>query len=204
MRRDAANARSHSMTILDLAREHSVPLRIADSTFFFGWSRWRAGYPDGESGMREGPAMLSKLQYRLLEPLTQTLVAELEGQCGRTEIGLKLLDEQLAETQRSGARWFDSEMHRMRAELLLLRGPSEIAEVEKALTSAIEVAQVQQTRAFELLATISLARLYQATNRDRAARELLLTLSSQGIGRELPEFEEMQRILGVPLVNDNG
>jgi class 3 adenylate cyclase/predicted ATPase/ABC-type transport system involved in cytochrome c biogenesis ATPase subunit len=204
MRRDAANARSHSMTILDLAREHSVPLRIADSTFFFGWSRWRAGYPDGESGMREGPAMLSKLQYRLLEPLTQTLLAELEGQCGRTEIGLKLLDEQLAETQRSGARWFDSEMHRMRAELLLLRGPSEIAEAEKALTSAIEVAQVQQTRAFELLATISLARLYQATNRDRAARELLLTLSSQGIGHELPEFEEMQRILGVPLVNDNG
>ena len=149
--------------------------------------------------MREGVAMLTKLQQRLLEPLTQTLLAELEAQCGRTEIGLKLLDEQLAETNRSGERWFDSEMHRMRAKLLLLRGPSEIAEVEKALESAIEVAQAQQTRTFELLATSSLARLYQATNRDRAARELLLTLSSQRIGHEVPEFEEVQRILGVPL-----
>jgi hypothetical protein len=92
----------------------------------------------------------------------------------------------------------------MRAKLLLLRGPSEIAEVEKALESAIEVAQAQRTRAFELLATISLARLYQATNRDRAARELLLTLSSQSIGHEVPEFEEVQRMLGVPLVNKNG
>jgi class 3 adenylate cyclase/predicted ATPase len=203
MRRDSAGARFHSLTILDLAREHSVPLRIADSTFFFGWSRWHAGNPNGEAGMREGVAMLSKLQYRLLEPLTQTLLAELEAQCGRTEIGLKLLDEQLAETHRSGERWFDSEMHRMRAKLLLLRGPSEIAEVEKALTSAIEVAQAQQTRAFELLATSSLARLYQATNRDRAARELLLTLSSQST-HEGPEFEEVQRILGVPLVNNSG
>jgi class 3 adenylate cyclase/predicted ATPase len=199
MRRDATDAGSHSVTILDLAREHNVPVRIADSTFFFGWSRWRAGNPNGEAGMREGVAMLSKLQYRLLEPLIQTLLAELEAQCGRTEIGLKLLDELLAETHRSGERWFDSEVHRIRAKLLLLRGPSEIAEAEKALTSAIEVAQAQQTRAFELLATISLARLYQVTNRDRAARELLLTLSNQRIGHEVPEFEEVQRILGVPL-----
>ena len=107
MRRDAADARSHSVTILDLAREHNVPLRIADSTFFFGWSRWRTGDPNGEAGMREGLAMLTKLQQRLLEPLTQTLLAELEAQCGRIEIGLKLLDEQLAETHRSGQRWFD-------------------------------------------------------------------------------------------------
>jgi class 3 adenylate cyclase/predicted ATPase len=199
MRRDANDAKSHAVTILDLAREHSVPVRIADSTFFFGWSRWRAGNPNGEAEMREGVAVLSKLQYRLLEPLMQTLLAELEAQCGRTEIGLKLLDEQLAETHRSGERWFDSEIHRIRAKLLLLRGPSEIAEVEKALTSAIEVAQAQQTRAFELLSTLSLARLYQATNRDRAARELLLILSDQGIGHELPEFEEVQRMLGVPL-----
>jgi class 3 adenylate cyclase/predicted ATPase/ABC-type transport system involved in cytochrome c biogenesis ATPase subunit len=203
MRGDAADAESHSVTILDLAREHSVPLRIADSTFFFGWSRWHAGNPNGEAGMREGVMMLCRLRHCLLEPLTQTLLAELEAQCGRTEIGLKLLDEQLAKTHRSGQRWFDSEIHRMRAKLLLLRGPSEIAEVEKALTNAIEVAQAQQTRAFELLATISLARLYQATNRDRAARELLHTLSSQSIGHELPEFEEVQR-LGVPLVDNNG
>jgi class 3 adenylate cyclase/predicted ATPase len=203
MRCDAADTRSHSVTILDLAREHSVPVRIADSTFFFGWSRWRAGNPNGEAGMREGVATLAKLQQRLLYPLTQTLLADLEAQCGRTEIGLSLLDEQLAETHRSGERWFDSEMHRMRAKLLLLRGQSEIAEVEKALTSAIEIAQAQQTRTFELLATISLARLYQATNRDRAARELLLMLSSQSIGQEVPD-EEVDRILGVPLVNNNG
>src|SRR5262249_17305762 len=124
MRGDSADARSHSVTILDLAREHSVPLRIADSTFFFGWSRWHAGNTNGQAEMREGVAMLRKLQHRLLEPLTQTLLAELEAQCGRSEIGLKLLDEQLAENHRTGQRWFDSAMHRMRAKLLRLRGPS--------------------------------------------------------------------------------
>jgi predicted ATPase len=199
MRRDPTDVRSHALTILDLAREHSVPVRTADSTFFFGWSRWREGNPSGEAGMREGVSMLRKLQYRLLEPLIQTLLAEQEAQSGRTDIGLKLLDQQIAETHRSGERWLDSEMYRIRAKLLLLRGPSKSAEAEKALTSAIEVAQVQQTRAFELLAAISLARLYRATNRGQAAREPLLTLSSQRIGRELPEFEEVQRILDAPL-----
>jgi class 3 adenylate cyclase/predicted ATPase len=199
MRRDATDVRSHSATIRDLAREHSVPVRIADSTFFFCWTRWREGNPDGEAGMREGLSMLRKLQYRLLEPLIQTLLAELEAQCGRTEIGLKLLDEQITENHRSGERWFDSEVHRIRAELLLRRGPSENAEAERALIQAIEIARVQQTRTFELLATISLARLYRATDRDRSARELLLALSSKGIGHELPEFEEVQRILDVQL-----
>lgn len=199
MRRDATDVRSHAATILNLAREHSVPVRIADSTFFFGWSRWREGNPDGEAGVRDGLSMLRRLQYRLLEPLIQTLLSEVEAQFGRTEIGLKLLDEQLAETHLSGERWFDSEMHRIRAELLLRRGPSESAEAERALINAMEIAKVQQTRTFELLATISLARLYHATNRDSAARELLLAVSSQGIGHELPEFEQVQRILDVPL-----
>ncbi|MDA9427156.1 adenylate/guanylate cyclase domain-containing protein [Bradyrhizobium sp. CCBAU 53380] len=198
MRRNEIDVRSHAKTILDLAREHSVPVRIADSTFFFGWSRWHEGNPDGEAGVRDGLSMLRRLQYRLLEPLIQTLLSELETQSGRTDIGLKLLDEQLAETHRSGERWFDSEMHRIRAEFLLRTGGSQNAEVERALINAIEIARIQKTRTFELLATISLARFYRATDRDRAARELLLALSSQRIGHEVPEFEQVQRMLDVP------
>jgi hypothetical protein len=61
---------------------------------------------------------------------------------------------------------------------------------------AIEIARSQQTRIFELRAPLSLAKLYQATGRRKAARELLApTLIGLGERAELPEVEEAKGFL---------
>jgi len=136
------------------------------------------------------------MYFRLFAPLTGTLLAEREGEAGRVEIGLTTLDAQLAASEQTGQRWFDSEMQRVRGELLLKRTPPDFAVAGSAFMRAIEIARSQQTRTFELRAALSLAKLYKTTGRDQVASEVLVrALAGFNAGPEVPEVEEAQRLL---------
>jgi predicted ATPase len=146
--------------------------------------------------MREGLALWSEMHYRLFTPLTGTLLAEREAEAGRIEVGLAILDAQLAAVEQTGERWFDAEMHRARGELLLKLRRPDVAAAESAFMRAIEIARSQRTRTFELRAALSLAKLYQRTSRDQVARGLLVSaLVGFSAGPEVPEVEEAQRLL---------
>jgi predicted ATPase len=87
-------------------------------------------------------------------------------------------------------------MHRVRGELLLKVQPPDVAAAESALLRAIEIARSQHARTFELRAALSLAKLYQTTDRNQAACELLVAaLAGFSASPELPEVEEAQRLL---------
>ena len=86
--RKPERARPHAQELLALAREHGLPMRLADGSFFQGWARWCAGDGNGESPMREGLGLWDEMQYRLFAPLTGTLLAEREAEAGRVEAGL--------------------------------------------------------------------------------------------------------------------
>ena len=146
--------------------------------------------------MREGLALWNEMHYRLFAPLTGTLLAECEAEAGRAEVGLATLDAQLAAIELTGERWFDAEVHRARGDLLLKQRRPDVAAAEAALMRAIEIARSQQTRIFELRASLSLAKLYQATGRDQAAGELLISAVAAFDARpEISEVEEVQRLL---------
>jgi predicted ATPase len=189
-------ARVHAEEVLRLAREHGLPMRMADGTFYHGWARWCAGDGDGEAAVREGLALWNEMHYRLFAPLTGTLLAECEAEAGRAEVGLATLDAQLAAIEQTGERWFDAEVHRVRGQLLLKQRRPDVAAAEAAFMRAIEIARSQQTRTFELRASLSLAKLYQTTGRDDVASELLVpALVGFNVGPEVPEVEEAQRLL---------
>jgi predicted ATPase len=147
------------------------------------------------------------MDYRLFAPLTGTLLAEREAEAGRVEVGLATLDAQLAAVEQTGQRWFDAEVHRVHGGLLLKLRRPDVAAAESAFMRAIGIARGQQTRTFELRAALSLAKLYQATGRDQAARELLVpALVGFNAGPELPEVEEAQQLLTMhaPVANVAG
>jgi class 3 adenylate cyclase/tetratricopeptide (TPR) repeat protein len=194
--RRPGEARPHAEELLALAHEHGLPMRSADGSFYRGWARWCAGDRAGRAEMCEGLARSNEMYFRLFEPLTGTLLAEREAEAGRIEVGLTTLDAQLTEIEQTGQHWFDSEVQRARGELLLKLARPDVAAAESAFMRAVEIARSQQTRAFELRAALSLAKLYQITGRRNAASELLVpVLVCFKAGSQIPEVEEAQRLL---------
>ena len=98
-------------------------------------------------------------------------LAEAQAKTGHPEEGLATLAEALAVVEETGECHWETEIHRMRAELLLMQGDE--AGAEASLLRAIEVACRQQAKSWELRATTSLARLWQEQGRVEEARELL-------------------------------
>jgi hypothetical protein len=78
---------------------------------------------------------------------------------------LALIDEALVMSQEGGDRLYDSNLHRLRGNILLKRDPANPAQAEEAFKTSLAIAKQQGARSFELLASLALAKLYQSTDR---------------------------------------
>jgi predicted ATPase len=123
--------------------------------------------------MRRGLAIFREQGRDWLLPSLEAALAEAEAGAGDTDAGLRRLDDALAEMEATGSRWYEAEMHCIRAEILVKRGPANTAAAERSLQAAIAIAQSQQARSLELRAALSLAKLYRAANRDADAHAVL-------------------------------
>ena len=106
------------------------------------------------------------------------------------------MDDALAELERTEQRWYEAEMHRIRAGILLQHDPANTAAAEQSLQAAIAVAQSQKARSFELRAALSLGKLYHAGNRDGDAHAVLAP-AVEGFPptRQFPELAEARSLL---------
>ena len=84
----------------------------------------------------------------------------------------------------------------LRGDILLKRDPHEPAPAEEAFQTAIAIAKQQGARSFELLAALSLAKLYQSTGRPAEAHAVLApALEGFSPTPEMPEIAEAQALL---------
>src|SRR5216683_3724853 len=86
------------------------------------------------------------------------LLAEACGKVGGAEWASELLVEAFGLVDR-GERFYESELHRLKGELLLKQDYSNAAEAQSCFERAVEIARDQSAKSWELRATISLARL---------------------------------------------
>ena len=90
----------------------------------------------------------------------------------------------------------DPYLHRLRGDILLKRNPTDPAHAEDAYRTAIAIAKQQGVRAYELLASLSLAKLYQSAGRPADAHAVLApALESFSPTPEMPEIAEAQAVL---------
>jgi len=146
--------------------------------------------------MRRGLAVNREQGLAWLLPNFEAALAAAEASAGDTDVGLQRLDDALAEAERTEQRWYEAELHRIRAEILLKRDPADTAVAELSLQAAIAIAQSQKARSFELRAALSLAKLYRAACRDADAHTAL-ALAVDGFPPTLqfPELAEAQALL---------
>src|SRR5208283_5087120 len=157
-----------------LAREHDLPLWRAYGAFFEGLATAERGaLGEGLSDMRRCADGLRQQDLLNFDGLFKIALAEAEARAGDPDRAIGILDEALATADRIGYRAFEAELHRARGEMLLRRDPANPAPAEDALLTAIAVAKRQGTRSFELRAALSLAKLYQSTDRPAEAHAIL-------------------------------
>jgi predicted ATPase len=162
-----------------------------------GWARARLG--EREAGMAElsnGLTAFTQQGNKTFVPFFEGVLAELEGDPPSAEQALTRIDEAIALALRTGEHGTDAFLHRIRGELLLKRDPANTVPAEGAFLSAIAIAQQQKARSFELCAALSLAKLYQATNRAADAHAVLSpALAGFSATQEFPEIEQAQTLL---------
>jgi predicted ATPase len=185
--RDARVVQACTEELMELCREESFPYWLAWGTVRRGWVLVERGrVEEGIAEIRQGmdAVRITGAELSLLYVLAQ--LAEAYGKLGRVDEGLSLLDEALALADRTGERWYDAELHRLRGELTLERSrvPRSVepspAEVEREATScllkAVEIARRQEAKSFELRATVSLARLWDRQGKRDEARTTLAAI----------------------------
>jgi predicted ATPase len=84
-----------------------------------------------------------------------------------------VLTEALTHVDTTGERLYESELYRLKGELLLAQSPDNHTEAATCFQQAMTIAQNQQAKSLELRAATSLARLWQQQGKHQEAHDLL-------------------------------
>jgi predicted ATPase len=107
-----------------------------------------------------------------VDPYNTALLARACEIAGQIEECLTLLNDALQIVEATGQRWFAAELNRHKGQLLLRQGHSMAA--EELYYKALNIAQEQEAKLWELRAAMSLARLGCDQGRRADARDLLV------------------------------
>ena len=189
---------TYSQALADIASRYDLPAWWAGiAVFFQGWAKWSGGAEEPKlAQMRRGLAIEREQGLVWLLPSFEAALAEPEASASETDAGLRRLDDALAELEHTEHRWYEAEMHRIRARILLKRDPANTAAAEQSLQAAIAIAQSQKAQSFELRAALCLAKLYRTANRDADAHAVLAP-AVEGFPptQQFPEHTEAQSLL---------
>src|SRR6516225_1077267 len=168
-------ASTYSRALADIASRYDLPAYWGGfAAFLQGWAkRSELAEQSRLPEMRRGLAIEREQGFVWFLPGLEAALAEAEASAGEIDAGLRRLDDALAEAELREQRWYEAEMHLIRAEILLKRDPANTAAAEQSLQTAIAIAQSQKARSFELRAALSLAKLYHAADRDADAHAVL-------------------------------
>jgi predicted ATPase len=174
-----------------------MALYLALGELYSNWARaWLGDRESGVMRLREALAAYLDQGNKLFVPLFQGLLAELEAKGNDADGALHRIDEALALANDTGERWTDAMVHRIRGEMLLKRDPAHPAPAEEAYQTAIAIAKQQGARSYELLGSLSFAKLYQSTARPVQAHAVLApALEGFSPTAEMPEIAEAHTLL---------
>lgn len=128
-------------------------------------------------------------------PYYLSMLGDAYAQIGRFHDARKALDEGLAIAAKNDDRVQEAELYRLKGELLLVESDNQAA-AEDCFRQAIDTARRQQSRAWELRATVSLGRLLQRQGRrDEAHTALAVVYGTFTEGFTTPDLMDAAALL---------
>jgi predicted ATPase len=173
-------AQEQAEALIALSREHGFAFHLATGTMVRGWALAEQGQEEeGIAQMHQGVAALQTTGGELGRVVWAAPLAAAYGRVRRPEERLTLLTEALAAVDKTGGRFQEAEMYRIKGELTLAQSSvqrlasSVQKEAEECFLKAIEIARRQQAKSWELRAVMSLSRLWQQQGKKEEARQML-------------------------------
>ena len=184
-------------SLLAVTEEHDLKTYTDLGRVYANWVRGKQGEPEaGALGLKDALNSYLAQGNRSGAPTFHGLLGELEAMRPDVESALAAVDAGLAIAEATGEHYTDPYLYRLRGEVLLMRSPGEPGPAEEAFQTAIAVANGQGARGYALMASYSLAKLYQATGRpDDAQAVLVPALEGFVPTPEMPEIAEAQALL---------
>jgi class 3 adenylate cyclase/predicted ATPase len=194
-RREEQIAQEQVEALIALCKEQGMAGGSTWGAALQGWAL--AEQEQGEEGIaqiRQGLVALRAGGREVGQMYFLALLAEALGKVGQVEEGLTVLAEALGFVHKTGERWYEAELYRLKGTLTLQKEfkvqssefkvpspqplkPSTQTEAEQEAESyflkAIEIAQKQQAKSWELRTSTSLARLWQQQGKTAEAHKLL-------------------------------
>ncbi len=159
----------HSAEIMALSIEHGFPGMSA-------WARTQRGrslailghVEEGLVLLTQGLGELRAADCILHTPMALAWQADAHAVLRQPEEGLNCLAEAAQIIERTGERYHEAEVHRLRGDLRGITG--DVSAAERSYDRAIAVARSQSAKLFQLRASVSLARLWRDQGKHAEAR----------------------------------
>jgi class 3 adenylate cyclase/predicted ATPase len=182
-----------------IATEFGLPFGELGSMMALSW----LAATDGDAGavemLRFGVDAYRGIGARVCLTYFLAMLADAYSAVGRTDDALGAIDEAMRELADTGERAWESELHRIRGELL---APSDPAEAERCIHAALTIADAQGARSLALRAAMSLADLLDGAERRAGALARVATIfDGFSEGHSTADLVRARRMLdGAPVV----
>jgi predicted ATPase len=191
-------ANAHLQTCIAISKKYSLAAYLNSADLKEGWVRVMLG--DSEQGLRQTDAALRLLMSvptrRFHLPIRIAIAGRTKAASGDVNGALALFDTALEAATTTGERWYEPELHRLRAEMLLASGEQYFSAAEQCLKTAIAIAGGQKAKFWSLRATTALAKLWLQNDRGDEGRDLLAPVYSQFTeGLDTPDLIEAKVLL---------
>ena len=188
LRREVQPTMKNTEAAKILSTEQGSPFYLAWGSIHQGWVLGKQGHPEqGITLLEQGLSHYRAAGQGGWVPFYLGLLAQGHGQAGHVEKGLSILAEAQEMSTQRGEVWSEAELYRLTGELTLQKfkarpeqsrriQSSEFngeEEAEAHFHKAIEIAQKQEAKSWELRTATSLARLWQQQGKKQEAHDLL-------------------------------
>ncbi len=192
--REPEAVRDHAVAAIRIAEEHDYPYWLGWATVMRGWATAALGHPEqGIAQLKGGLEIYESTGATQIKPYIYALLAEMYGQAGSPEAGLKALRGSHGAGNKTNVRFYEAEALRIKGELQQIAGSGDAL---ACFDRALRLARQQRARALELRAATSAGRVLLARGERSGAKAVLAGVyETFGPSPGNPDLRDARRVL---------